>query len=113
MPDKTYLFHYVVAFDPLSTSVSQEALDNYIMGHRHVSAWWRYLPGLYIIETPLYVAEAREWILPIMGGANFLIMMVDPRVSDGWLPMKAWEWLRKRPRTQEELRVRFQAARNS
>ena len=65
---------------------------------KECSAWWHYLKSTWIVstdETPDQFAERLRRHLHKRD--RLLVIAVEPGASrQGWLPKKAWDWLRKR-----------------
>ncbi len=59
--------------------------------------WWHYLDSTWIIDTNDTVKEFSDKILQAIDGGNdnFLVVEITGQSRQGWLPTKAWEWLKK------------------
>lgn len=59
------------------------------------SSWWHYLESVWIIKTDMSVDCCSNLLLRNMD-TNDLLFVVDitGKKSQGWLPSKAWEWLK-------------------
>lgn len=60
------------------------------------SAWWHYMDSVWLLHTQLTVDQCSNRLKPYIDG-NDLVLIVDitncPR--QGWLPAKAWDWIRE------------------
>lgn len=63
---------------------------------KKAASWWHYLESTWIISS----SESLEtWRVRIQSQVDqndfFIIFELNPRMNrNGWLPQKAWEWLR-------------------
>lgn len=59
----------------------------------HISAWWHYLPGaMYFVESSLDVSQIYNLLIKHMPLRQHIIMEVNPKSQQGWLPKEAWDW---------------------
>jgi len=77
-------------------SLDVVSFHNYIVSlyPGYFSAWWHYIQGsTYIIYSTLNENEIYNLLRLNVQGNNFLVIKVDPRTAQGWLPREAWTWL--------------------
>jgi len=63
------------------------------------SAWWHYLKSTWVVstdETPDQLAERLRSHLLHKRDRLLVIEVESGAGLEGWLPQKAWDWLRKR-----------------
>ena len=60
---------------------------------RYIFSWWHYLPGgLYFIDTTLEANQEYGLLIKHMPMRLHIIMEVNPKNQQGWLPKQAWDW---------------------
>lgn len=58
--------------------------------------WWHYLESTWVIATNETVREVSERLRPkIDSNDRLLIVDMTGREVRGWLPRKAWDWLKE------------------
>lgn len=60
-----------------------------------ITDWWHYIDYAYIIASSQTVNNLYNKIYPGVPKKRLLIIEIDPNNQQGWLPLKAWEWLKK------------------
>lgn len=59
----------------------------------YIYAWWHYLSGgLYFVDTTLNVNQLYNLLIKCRYMGQIIIMEVDPKNQQGWLPKEAWDW---------------------
>ena len=59
------------------------------------TTWWHYLESVWLVRTDLTPNECYERIKPsIEEDDNVFIVEITGQNRQGWLPSKAWEWIR-------------------
>ena len=59
------------------------------------SAWWHYLGSVWIVNTRFTPQECYDRIKPNMDANDYLFIVdISQKERQGWLPTKAWDWLR-------------------
>lgn len=60
----------------------------------YLTSWWHYIQGpTYIVYTSLNENQIYNLLRLHVNGNNFLVIKVDPKTAQGWLPKDAWTWL--------------------
>ena len=61
--------------------------------------WWHYLDSTWIITTSYSIEDCANKIHAVMDNDDslFIVEITDANYK-GWLPTKAWEWLRENRR---------------
>lgn len=61
----------------------------------HISSWWHYLQGgTYFVCSSHNANQLYNLIYPAIPGRFFIVMEVDSKNQQGWLPRVAWEWFK-------------------
>ncbi|MDO8571124.1 MAG: hypothetical protein Q7R79_00405 [bacterium] len=67
-----------------------------LYANKWISDWRHYNDNAYIVASSFDVGRLYNSIAPGMNGIQYtLIIEVDPKNSQGWLPKDAWTWLQK------------------
>ena len=82
----------IISYDLKSKDADYSSLYEVI---RSASDWCHYLESFWIIITNddvnFWTSKIQEKIKP---GDRFIVIEINNGVSNGWLPKKAWEWIR-------------------
>lgn len=97
MPDRIDRI-FLVVVDTTDPDMDIAALRGFITTSDEVSNWWNHIPGTYIVTTGLTVDELSDRLKSLTGDARFLVIHIDPAESEGWLPERAWRWIKRRSR---------------
>jgi hypothetical protein len=84
---------YLLAFDPYKTDSVK--LHEVIKEKTHIKDWWHYIGSTYLIASDFTLATVHNDILKGWPKQRYLLIEVDPKVSNGWLPPEAWAWIHK------------------
>lgn len=62
------------------------------------SSWWHYLDSVWIVDTYLSPQAAWEHLTPAVDKDDsvFVTRITNIPGNSGWLPQKAWDWLKER-----------------
>lgn len=83
---------YLITYDLKKPGKDYESLHNTL---KTSVSWWHYLDSTWIIKTEQSVDYWSEKIRDVIdGNDNFLIVEITKQKRQGWLPKKAWEWIR-------------------
>lgn len=76
--------------------VDYNALHDKLVALDCIKNWFHYIKSSYILISDKATANAldRE-IGTIFKDKNYLIVGIDLKDSQGWLPKKAWEWIER------------------
>lgn len=90
MPDRRVL---LVSYDLKGAPAeSYEALFEALKAN---PGWWHYLESTWLLVTDRTSVQLAEQLRPHLDqNDRLLVIEVVPRYS-GWLPQKAWEWMRR------------------
>src|SRR2546427_572506 len=89
---------FIVVFDRAPAGRYKQFHEEFVQ-HPAIRNWWHYVKSCYIVGGQLtsselskhYRAVAKKYGIP----ENHLVMRVDLRSRQGWLPPKAWEWVQR------------------
>ncbi|MBQ2883651.1 MAG: hypothetical protein IJE43_07780 [Alphaproteobacteria bacterium] len=60
------------------------------------SHWWHYLESTWLVDTNISVDECVNRLRQTMDtDDNLLVVDITGRPRQGWLPSKAWEWIKQ------------------
>lgn len=85
---------YLISYDLKSADKNYDGLHKAIKGLG--SKWWHYLDSTWFVVTNVSLAQSSEILRKEMDGNDLLLIIdvTDYNEVNGWLPSKAWEWLR-------------------
>jgi hypothetical protein len=84
---------YLITYDLHKPGKDYTSLHNTI---KTASTWWHYIESTWIIKTDLSVNEWSNRIRSVTdSNDNFLIVDISKQNRQGWLPKKAWDWIRE------------------
>lgn len=84
---------HLISFDP--HKVNANDLHEVIANDIPITTWWHYLGSTYLIKTNSSVKDIADIIERRWPKQRYLIIRVDAREFNGWLPPKAWDWIRR------------------
>jgi hypothetical protein len=84
---------YLISFDP--DTVDYRALNRVIKSSKYIIDWWHYLRSTYIVVSPYSLKEIHQDIRKRWPDYSYLIIEVNKENCAGFLPERAWEWLKK------------------
>ena len=59
-------------------------------------SWWHYLESTWLLYTTSSVDDWQKKIKNIIDdNDNFIVVDITGCTRNGWLPKKAWEWIRR------------------
>ena len=60
------------------------------------NSWWHYLPSTWLVDTDLDAEMLYEKLKPYLrSGDHILITKLNSSERQGWLPKKAWAWIKR------------------
>lgn len=81
----------------LSLDVSEARVEEVESLIKGAKSWWHYLEKVWIIATE---KSLEEWKIAVRNkiddSDSFLIVDITGMDRNGWLPKRAWSWLRER-----------------
>ncbi len=97
MDKKTFL----LVFDGLNHENDYDRIKNFIKNGSIFRSWWNYIPFVFLVTTDMTPRDLARSLKEVTGDAGFLVIEVDPAQSDGFLPQRAWEWIKRREEEQD------------
>ena len=59
-------------------------------------SWWHYLESTWLLNTPDSVDDWQKKIRHTLDDNDiFIVVDITKQPRNGWLPQKAWEWIRR------------------
>lgn len=98
MADKAY----IIAVDAWNTEPDVTALKDYIRTSPSISNWWNYIPCVFLVMSPMSADELSDALKPHTRDASLLVIEANLRNSEGWLPERAWKWIKRRQRQEAD-----------
>src|SRR4051812_7319286 len=87
---------FLVALDVLDPAVDLGKMKELLRTNPFIKGWWNHIPGCFLIDTDLDADRLTDHVRTATKDARLLVMRVDPAASEGWLPERSWEWIRRR-----------------
>lgn len=87
-PVRTYVLNF---FQP-DPNWKLQTLDNYIRESKAFIGWHNHLPLVYFVMSRLSADEITQRLIPILGGANFIVAEINRFNLNGQMPPKSWDW---------------------
>jgi len=84
---------YILSFDLSTADIN--GLHQLIKTSQYINDWWHYLGSTYILSSNYTLDTIQNQIKVKYPGFHFLLMEVDPKAANGWLPKDAWKWINK------------------
>lgn len=63
---------------------------------KKLGAWWHHLDSTWLVDTSLNASQIWARLDPHVDANDSVLVIGVTRDYSGWLPEKAWEWLRGR-----------------
>ena len=83
---------YIVSYDLKTPGRDYESLYEAIKGY---SGWWHYLESTWIIKSDMSATDIANALHKKMDSNDYLLIVdITNKDKDGWLPKKAWDWIR-------------------
>jgi len=83
---------YVVSYDLSKPNRNYEDLYEEL---KKSGSWWHYLESTWLIYTNESASELYNRLSKHIDKDDRLLIIEAGRERQGWLPEKAWEWIRK------------------
>lgn len=85
---------YILIFDR-DDDLDYKELHELIITRPSVITWWHYIKSSYILIAKTNNATVlKEEILKVIPGKRFLLIEANLKNRNGWLPQKAWDWIK-------------------
>jgi hypothetical protein len=84
---------YLVSYDLRKPGKDYTSLHNTI---KSATTWWHYIESTWIIKTDQSIDEWYNKIRSVTdSNDSFILIDITKQKRQGWLPKKAWEWIRE------------------
>lgn len=85
---------YLITYDLMQPNRDYEPLYEAIK--KCGSNWWHYLESTWIVATDISVNECVKRLRQTMDdNDNLLVVNITGQERQGWLPSKAWDWIKQ------------------
>lgn len=82
----------LISYDLKGSSSEYEPLYEYLKGHK---GWSHYLNSTWLIDTDKTPNNIVDDMKPLIKEGDRMIVLQFDRPYQGWLPEKAWDWIKK------------------
>ena len=83
---------YMISYDLKSPGRDYSTLFEAI---KSFGVWWHYLGSTWMVKSSQSASQVAEIIRQRLDSNDYLIVVdITGRDRDGWLPQKAWDWIR-------------------
>lgn len=84
---------YLITYDLNRPGQNYDGLYKAI---KKLGAWWHYLDSTWLVDTNLSSDQIYARIKPHVDDNDHFLIIKVTRDYTGWLPKKAWEWIKQR-----------------
>lgn len=86
---------YILIFDRDDT-LDYKVIHDSIISCQSVITWWHYIKSSYILISDTDNATIlQQEIKAVIPEKRFLLIEVNLKNRNGWLPLAAWDWIKK------------------
>jgi len=86
---------YALMFDRDDVTDFKKLHDE-LVSKRCIVNWFHYIKSSYILVSDLSTANSLDSeISDIFNNKDYLLVAIDLKDSQGWLPEKAWQWIKR------------------
>ena len=82
---------YIISYDLSKPNRDYDGLYDTL---KSFSSWWHYLESTWMISTTDTSDEVFEKLKPHIDEDDNLLIIEAGKKRSGWLPKKAWEWIK-------------------
>jgi hypothetical protein len=88
-------YAYVLLFDR-DDQINYKEIHDKLVALSCIKNWFHYIKSSYILISDKSTANALDKeVGTIFREINYLVLGIDLKDSQGWLPKKAWEWIER------------------
>lgn len=85
---------YILTFDR-DDDLDYKAIHDSIVASPSVLTWWHYIKSSYILIAKTNSATTlNQEIKNVLPGKRFLLVELNLKNRNGWLPQEAWDWIK-------------------
>ena len=88
----------LIVLDADVSSKDHAEIMRFIKEDDGISAWWHHMKPAYIVRTQYDPDDITDNILNILDVSRFIVVNANMGEINGWVPEKAWSWIRKQTR---------------
>lgn len=83
---------YLITYE-INTAKDHSALYDAI---KSCGAWWHYIDSTWIVKSTKSAKEIQAKLKPHIDDVDdsLLVIKIDPGDRSGWLPQRAWDWIK-------------------
>lgn len=70
--------------------------DDLYVAIKSLGEWWHYLDSTWLVNASLDANGIFNGLKPFLDQNDFVLICGITKNYSGWLPEKAWEWIRER-----------------
>lgn len=85
---------YILVFDR-DDKVDYTKFHNELVGLPQIENWFHYLKSSYVLISRLSASSLNDKVADLVPGKRLLIVELNLKNHDGFLPQKAWDWLKR------------------
>ena len=100
---------YLIAVDILNPNLNYVKIKEYIKAFPLFDGWWSHLPGIFLVTTEASAEEIADVLRPETGDTHLLVIETNLGESEGWLPSRAWDWIRRRTPSEAKAEIETNA----
>lgn len=84
---------YLISYE-INRRIDHTALFEAIKSYKK---WWHYLDSTWMVKTDESAKDIAARLHPFIDNVDdsLLVIKVDPSSKQGWLPQKAWDWIKR------------------
>nr|WP_294506600.1 hypothetical protein [uncultured Rhodopila sp.] len=95
MANRTFL----ITFDLLDSTLDLVGLKEFIKTTPLFENWWNHIPGVFLVVSDADSGAISKAIRRFTKDARLLVVETNIAESEGFLPDKSWQWIRRRSDT--------------
>lgn len=85
---------YLMVFDR-NLLYNYQILHDAIKKDPYIKDWWHYMQSSYVLISPLSANALAERLMINFNNHRFLLIEINSKNYQGWLPQDAWTWIKK------------------
>jgi hypothetical protein len=90
---------FLVTFDLLDATLDLDGLKTFIRTTPMFPNWWNHIPGVFLVVSDQDSGAISKAIRRFTKDARLLVVETNIAESEGFLPEKSWQWIRRRSDT--------------
>ncbi len=87
---------FMIAIDTLSPMFDPVAVKERLKASPVIESWWHHIPGCFLVIASADADQITDEVRKATGDARLLVIEVNPAHSEGWMPPRSWDWIRRR-----------------